>query len=219
MGMTIIRRSQRRLWIALAAILGLALTTVDRAIYESTGDVRRIAQDRETSGGASSDHNRLAEKGWSVDRLALSAAARLCAECYGDRFVCHSERAVGISSKTASRIQKECDVPTTTPVRPTTRHRVPVLRVHGGASLCWGARLAALVAKQRSNDADDDKASDDTNDDDDAYENLDVYDDSDVPVATLLAEPVPFQPAPEFATESWVAASFTPFTTRVPLRC
>jgi hypothetical protein len=226
--MAIFRCSQERLWIALAAVLGLALTTADCAIYESTGGVRRTVGDRETgtSGGTSCDHNRVADKGGvlSVDRLALSAAARICAESYGDRFVFHSERVLGFSSRTAAHVQTDSNGrPTSTPVRPVSRHRVPVLRVHGGGSLCWGARLAALVAKQRSNDVADDEASDDSSDDDDAYENLDVFDDDtdddDVWLVSLLAAPIPFLPAPEFATESWVAPLFTRFSTLQQLRC
>ena len=221
--MTIIRCSLNRSWIALAAITGLALTTTDASNCEATGSVSPAVADRATSAcpAALSDQKQVDEKSMDLnaDRRASSAAVQIYTKSYGDLCACPSQPPVGSSSKTGYHIHKGRNGPTATPVRAVSRPRVHFLRVHGGSNLCWGGRLAAGLAKQRLDDPDDDEASDNPNDDDDAYEDLNVYNDSEPSLACLPA-PVPYLGAPEFAPSIWVAPPpSTPFSTLQQLRC
>jgi hypothetical protein len=218
--MTIIHPSLNRWWIAVGAIVGLALTTTDASYGESArcagptvvGRAMRVRPE------GFSDHKRIDEKGvdLNADRGPSSAAAQICNECCDDCRDSCSQSLVGFSSKAGDDIRDGRNGRATTSGRTATRLRALVTRLHRGL---WPSRPRATLTKELLGDPDDDKASDDPNDDDDAYEDLDVYDNTNVPIVAWLAEPVPFLAAPQGATETWVAPSLTRSRALQRLRC
>jgi hypothetical protein len=68
-------------------------------------------------------------------------------------------------------------------------------------------------------DPNDNETSDDPNDDDDAWDDLNGYDDTDVPIITWLWESLPHLNAPECAPLAWTAPTSPPFLTLQRLRC
>jgi hypothetical protein len=216
--MTINRCFLKRLWIALAAILGSTLTTARSNCEAAAAGVGASVADRGACAcpGAFSDPIRVDEKGMgsNANRRMSSPAAQRCNEACDEHRACRSQPLAGVSCGTGSP-----DNYGRTGLA-ATHPRVHFLRSHGGSNLFRGGRRVATVTKQQMGDTDDDKASDDPNDDDDAYENLDVYDDSNAPVAASLPGQVTYLIAPEFAPKAWVAASpSTPFSTLKRLRC
>jgi hypothetical protein len=218
--MTIIRCFLKRWRIALGATLGLALTTTDASNGEATRCARPTVVDRATSASpaAFSDQKRV---DLNAGRHASSAATKVwnecCDECCDDFPPCRQPLA-GSSSEVGYDINVGGNGPAATPVRTAFRPRIRIIRLHRGF---WPSRPVATPTRQLSGDPDDDKASDDPNDDDDAYEDLDVYEGSHVPIAACLLESVSYGVAPEFAPKAWVAAppSTTSFSTLQRLRC
>jgi hypothetical protein len=215
--MTIIHHSLKRWWIAVGAIVGLALTITGAPYGEATWCAGPTVVDRAMSAcpEAFRDHKRVDETGvdQNAGRQASSAVAQICNECCDDcRDPC-SQSLVGFSSKARDDVRGGR---ATTPGRTASRLRALVTRLHRGF---WPGRPRATLTKELLGDPDDDKASDDPNDDDDAYEDLDVYDNTNVPIVAWLAEPVPLLAAPEGATETWVAPSLTRSRALQRLRC
>jgi hypothetical protein len=71
----------------------------------------------------------------------------------------------------------------------------------------------------RGDDPNDDETSDDPNDDDDAWDELNCFDDTDVPIVTWLPVNLACADVPEPAPALRAAPPFSPFLTQRRLRC
>jgi hypothetical protein len=215
--------SQKRSWITLAATFWLALLTSAATKGETGGSAGATVANRANCPGPGTlSESILVEEPRSdpnVNARRPLVAAQVRTKACGEPCVDRLQPLVGFSSRTGDEIQKGQGVPITATGKAASRVRVHVFRSHGWSSLFGRGRFPATFAKHLSGDPDDDQASDNPNDDDDAYADIDVYDNTDVPNIGWLPVPVPFLAVPEFATEPWVAPSFTPFSTLKRLRC
>lgn len=219
--MAIIRCSLRRWWIALTAILGLALTTTSGSSWQLAGGVRATNFDRTTSASPKvfPERKEVDEEGLRQDaaRQASALPVKTRNECVDEHSASCSQPQGASSAKTGHHGGDRQTAPQAAPVRTCSRLRSLVTRLHRGF---WSGHPVAPLMKQRWSDSDDDQASDDPNDDDDAYEDLDVYDNTDdAPIVVRFVELGPFLPATEFATEIAVAPFFTPSSMLQRLRC
>jgi hypothetical protein len=215
--------SQKQWWIAFGAALWFALSTTAASSGETTGSVGTTGPDRATCAGpgalSESVQVEVRRMGLNVNGRKVLAAAQIRTNADGDPCGNRSQRVVAYSSSTGDHIQKGHSVPAAAPGKAASRGSVHALRSHGWAAHFGRGRFAATFAKQLAGDPDDDQASDNPHDDDDAYEDIDVYYNTDVPTIGWVPAPVPFLAAPEFATETWVAPAFTPFSMLQRLRC
>jgi hypothetical protein len=80
-------------------------------------------------------------------------------------------------------------------------------------------RSHAFPRFSSGDDPNDNETSDDPNDDDDAWDDLNGYDDTDVPIITWFWETLPHLNAPESAPVAWTGPLSSPFLTLHRLRC
>jgi len=111
--------------------------------------------------------------------------------------------------------------PATTPVRAVSDPPVGVARPDTRRTLRSGKRLHVFYVTVCWDDPYDDETSDDPADDDDAWEGLNAFSETEVPVSALLLEMGCYQSEPETQSEPlWSGPPFvTSFLTLPPLRC